>query len=47
MPNKKHNIYTTFKNMDTTPHKDTGNNDLYTVLGMKKKKTVKKKAKKK
>ena len=37
------NIYTTLKNMDTTPHKDTGDNNLYTKLGLKKKKTKKKK----
>ena len=37
------NLYTELKNMDTTPHKDTGDNNLYTKLWLKKKKTVKKK----
>ena len=37
------NLYTELKKMDTTPHKDTGDNDLYSVMGWKKKKTVKKK----
>ncbi len=36
MPKK--NLYTSLKNMDTKPHKDTGDNNLYTALGWKKKK---------
>ena len=42
MPKKKHNIYTVIKEAwNAPPHKDTGNNNIYAVMGWKKKKTQK------
>ena len=44
---KRKNIYTAMKEAATaSPHKDTGNNNLYTALGLKPKKETPKKKRK-